>query len=201
MRIATTNPESTMPTYPFRAALAAAALLAASNALAQDKCSVKAVVAGQSVEFTHCAIAVIDGKGATIWFSATPLSAKERSDFEMNSYAKDRDEAGKPRSMMHLMFCPGGGQPVPNAAAVKSVEMSMALASSPIAQRQWVFELPKDSKDFAFKSLSGSLKAGGRLVGQATGTRTSDGLKYSWDAKFDLAVPKTDAAAGPGCGG
>ena len=192
-----------MHSQPLRAALAAAALaiLATGNAAAQDKCSVKAVVAGQPVELTHCAVAVIDGKGVTLLLSATPISAAERSAFQGNSYAKSSDPSGQSRSMMHLMFCPGGGKPVPDAAAMKSVEMSMALANNLMAQRQWVFDLPKDAKEFAFKSLSGSLKAGGRFVGQATGSRTSDGLKYSWDAKFDVVIPTTEAAAGPSCGG
>lgn len=176
-----------------------AALLVSGATLAQDKCMVKAVIAGQAVEMTHCALAVYDDRGATLFFSATPIGAEERSAFQMNSYAKDRDPAGKPRSMMHLMFCPGGGKPAPDAAAVKSVEMSMAHAASPMAQRQWVFELPKD-KEFTFKALSGSLKPGARFAGQATGAKTSDGVKYSWDARFDLAVPATLAAAGPGCG-
>lgn len=179
---------------------ATGALLITSTASAQDKCSVKAVIGGQPVEMAHCAIAVMDDKGATLFFSATPIGAEERKAFQMNSYAKDSDQAGKPRSMMHLMFCAGGGKSVPDAAAVKSVEMSMALASTPMAQRQWVFELPKD-KDFAFKTLSGSLKPGGRFVGQATGAKTSDGLKYSWDVRFDVAVPTAQAAAGPSCDG
>ena len=185
----------------FYALTATAALFAASTAAAQDKCSVKAVIGGQAVEMTHCAIAVMDDKGATILFSATPISAQERKEFQMNSYAKSTDPSGKSRSMMHFMFCAGGGKSVPDAATVKSVEMSMSHASSLMAQRQWVFDLPKDNKEFAFKTLSGSLKPGGRFVGQATGAKTSDGLKYSWDVRFDLAVPTAEAAAGPSCGG
>ena len=185
----------------FYALTATAALFAASTAAAQDKCSVKAVISGQAVEMTHCAIAVMDDKGATILFSATPISAQERKEFQMNSYAKSTDPSGKSRSMMHFMFCAGGGKSVPDAATVKSVEMSMSHASSLMAQRQWVFDLPKDNKEFAFKTLSGSLKPGGRFVGQATGAKTSDGLKYSWDVRFDIAVPTAEAAAGPSCGG
>jgi hypothetical protein len=183
------------------AVTAAAAVLATSTAAAQDKCSVKAVIGGQAVEMTHCAIAVMDDKGATILFSATPISAQERKEFQMNAYAKSSDPAGKPRSMMHLMFCAGGGKSVPDATAVKSVDMSMSHASSLMAQRQWVFDLPKDNKEFAFQTLSGSLKPGARFVGQATGAKTSDGLKYSWDVRFDMAVPTAEAAAGPSCGG
>ncbi len=180
--------------------VAGVGLWAASPALAADKCMVKAVISGQAVEMTHCAMAVMDDKGATLFFSATPIGAAERKAFEGNSYAKDSDPSGKPRSMMHLSFCPGGGKAEPNAAAVKSVEMSMASAASPIAQRQWVFDLPKD-KEFAFKALSGSLKPGGRLTGRAAGSKTSDGQKYAWDAQFDVAVPAAMAAAGPSCGG
>lgn len=120
----------------------------------------------------------------------------------MNSYAKSSDPSGKLRSMTHLMFCAtSGGKSVPEAAAVKSVEMLMSHASTLMAQRQWVFDLPKDNKEFAFKTLSGSLKPSARFVGQATGNKTSDGLKYSWDVRFDMAVPTVQAAAGPSCGG
>ena len=186
----------------FYALVATAALFATSTAAAQDKCSVKAVIGGQAVEMTHCAIAVMDDKGATILFSATPIGAQERTEFQMNSYAKSSDPSDKPRSMMHLMFCAAsGGKSAPDAAAVKSVEMSMSHASSLMAQRQWVFDLPKHNKEFAFKTLSGSLKSGARFVGQATGAKTSDGLKYSWDVRFDMAVPTAEAAAGPSCGG
>ena len=102
--------------------------------------------------------------------------------------------------MMHMAFCPGGGTSEARAAAVKSVELWMASASSMLLGRQWVFDLPKDAGVLKIERMSGTLAPGGRLSGKITGGRTSDGLKYSWEAEFDLAIPVKQAAAGPGCG-
>jgi hypothetical protein len=82
---------------------------------------------------------------------------------------------------------------------VKSVEMSVAHASSPMLGRQWVFELPKD-KELKIEKLSGKLALGGRLTGRITGAKTSDGLSYSWQADFDVRLPTKAAAAGLSCG-
>lgn len=176
-----------------------AAALAAAPSLAADKCLVKAVIGGKAAELKHCAVAVYDEQGVTLFFSETPIGKEEQELFELNSYAKDRDPSGKPRTMMHVGFCPGGGKPGVNAGAVRSVELSMASASSPMLQRQWVFELPKD-KDLKIAALAGTLAPGGRLSGRITGDKTSDGQKYTWDAEFDLPIPAKQAAAGVGCG-
>ncbi|HTD52907.1 MAG TPA: hypothetical protein VK780_07775, partial [Thermoanaerobaculia bacterium] len=133
------------------------------------------------------------------YFTETPLSPEEAKVFQMNAYAKDTDSAGKPRTMAHLAFCPGGGKATPNAAAVKSVEMSVNHVASPFLGRQWVFELPKD-KELKIEKLSGDLKPGGRLAGRVTGGKISDQLKYSWQIDFDLPLPDKAASAGPGCG-
>jgi len=180
-------------------ALVPVALLAfAPVGHAEDRCLVKAVIGGKAVEMTHCAVAVLDEKGVTLFFSETPIGAEEKELFELNSYAKDTDPSGKPRSMMHAAFCPGGGASEANAAAVKSVELSVSHAGFPLSFRQWVFELPKDPA-VTFERLSGTLTAGGRLAGRMTGGKT-DELQFSWDAEFDLTLPTKGAAAGPGCG-
>jgi hypothetical protein len=83
---------------------------------------------------------------------------------------------------------------------VKSIELSMSSASSVMLQRQWVFDLPKDAKELKIEKLAGTLSPGGRLSGRITGGKTSDGLKYSWEADFDLEIPAKKAAAGAGCG-
>ena len=176
-------------------------LALSAPAFAQDKCSVKAVIGGKSVTMTHCAVALYDSShSVTLWFSSAPFTAKEIDTFHLNSYAVDKDEAGKPRTMMHFAFCPGGGKPEPNAAAVKSVETSVNHAESFMLSRQWVFELPKEKESLAFAKLAGSLAPGGKFSGRITGGKTSDSLKYSWDATFDVTLPMKSAAAGPGCG-
>jgi hypothetical protein len=71
-------------------------------------------------------------------------------------------------------------------------------ASNIMTSRQWVADLPKD-KWLKIESLSGDLKAGGRLKGRITGSQKSDG-DYSFQADFDVAFPAKEAAAGPGCG-
>lgn len=176
-----------------------AVALAAAPALAADKCVVKAVIGGKAAELKHCAVAVYDEQGVTLFFSETPIEKDEQETFELNSYANDRDPSGKPRTMMHVGFCPGGGKPGVNAGAVRSVELSMSSATSPMLQRQWLFELPKD-KELKIPALAGTLAPGGRLSGRITGDKTSAGQEYSWDADFDLAIPAKKAVAGVGCG-
>ena len=181
------------------AVVATLLVVAGVPARAEDRCLVNAVIGGKSVVMKHCAAAVYDHTGLTLFFSETPIGAEEKAMFELNSYPQDTDPAGQPRSMMHFAFCPGGGQPEADAAAVRSVEMSMSHAGSPMLQRQWVFELPKD-KELKIEKLDGTLAAGGRISGRFTGGKTSDLLKYSWEVDFDLAVPEKEAAAGAGCG-
>ena len=184
-----------------RAAALLLGLLLSGPASAADTCTVKAVLSGKPVTMTHCAAAVFeDAHSVTLYFSGTPFTAAEVEMFHLNSYAKDKDEAGKPRTMMHLAFCPGGGKPEASPAAEKSVETSVNSADSVMVSRQWVFELPKEKETFRFDKLAGNIVPGGRISGRATGGKTSDGLKYSWDAVFDVALPEKAAAAGPGCG-
>ncbi len=150
---------------------------------------------------THCAVAVYeDGPSVTLYFSDAPFTPKEVDAFHVSSYATDTNAAGKPRTMMHFAFCPGGGGPEASAAAVKSVETSVNRADSVMASRQWVFELPKEKENLQFGKLAGNIVPGGTISGRITGGKTSDGQKYSWDATFDLALPARSAAAGPGCG-
>lgn len=176
-------------------------LFLAAPASGADTCTVKAVLSGKPVTMTHCAAAVFeDSHGVTLVFSDAPFTAKELEAFHVSSYAADRNEAGQPRTMMQLAFCPGGGKPEASPAAVKSVEMGLNRADSVLASRQWVFDLPKEKEVFRFEKLAGSIVPGGRISGRATGGKTSDEQKYSWDATFDVALPEKSAAAGPGCG-
>jgi hypothetical protein len=162
---------------------------------------VKAVVGGKPVAMTHCAAAVYeDAHSVTLWFSDAPFTDAEVDAFHLNSYANDKDAAGKPRTMVHLAFCPGGGKAAASPGAVKSVELSANHASSVLLGRQWVFALPKDKASVTFEKLAGNIDPGGRISGRVSGGKTSDELKYSWTATFDLALPAKSAAAGPGCG-
>ncbi len=170
-------------------------------AFAEDKCSVKAVLGGKPVTMKHCIASVFeDQHSVTLYFSDTPFTAKEVDSFHVSSYATDKNEAGKPRTMMHFAFCPGGGKPAASAAAVKSVETSVNSADNVMVGRQWVFKLPEDKESLKFEKLTGTIVPGGTISGRITGGKVSDGSKYSWEADFDFTLPAKDAAAGPGCG-
>ena len=174
-------------------------ILTAAASRGEDKCLVKAVLGGKQATLKYCAVAMYDEKGVTMLFSESPITAEEATAFQWNSYPKDKDAAGKPRTQMTFGFCPGGAKSTPSPAAVKSVEVAVNHSASPMLSRQWVFEQPKD-KELKIEKLSGSLKLGGRLSGRITGGKKSDGLDYSWQADFDMALPQKGAAAGPGCG-
>jgi hypothetical protein len=87
-----------------------------------------------------------------------------------------------------------------SAAAVKSVETGINVAGAPFSSRQWVLELPKDKEILKIEKLSGAAAPGGRLSGRIKGGKLSDGLKYSWDAAFDLTLPAKAAFGGVSCG-
>lgn len=181
--------------------LAPLLLALATPAPAADTCRVKAVLGGKPVTMTHCAAAVYgDEHSVTLWFSDAPFTDAELEAFHLNSYAQDKDEAGKPRTMMHMAFCPGGGTPKASPGAVRSVELSVNHASSVLISRRWVFKLPEEKASLRFEALKGAIDPGGRISGRASGGRTSDGATYSWSATFDVPLPAKSAAAGPGCG-
>jgi hypothetical protein len=187
--------------HPGRPLLAAAAALfwVAGLALADDKCLAKAIIGGKPVSLKYCEVAMYDEKGVTLVFMEEPISAEEVAAFQWNSAPKEKDAGGKPRTMIELGFCPGGGKSAPSPAAVTSVEMSVNHASSPMLGRQWVFDLPKD-KELKIEKLSGNLALGGKLAGRMTGGKKSDDVDYKWEIDFDVQLPKKAAAAGPGCG-
>jgi hypothetical protein len=184
------------------AGLATAFLLAlAAPVLAQDTCSVKAVLGGKAVLMKHCAVSLYDSEhSVSLYFSDAPFTPKEVEAFQEYSNPSDKDAAGKPRTAMHFAFCPGAGKPVVGAAAVKSVETGIDVAGSPFLGRNWVFDLPKDKDILKIEKLSGELKPGGRLTGRIIGGKLSDGLKYSWEADFDFHLPAKSAFGGLGCG-
>ncbi|HSP14991.1 MAG TPA: hypothetical protein VLV78_09585 [Thermoanaerobaculia bacterium] len=170
-------------------------------AFAEDKCSVKAVLGGTPVTMKHCAVALYDSeKSVTLVFSDSAFTAKQIEEFQESSSPPEKDASGKGRTMIHFAFCPGGGKPVPDRAAVKLVEMSVEVGSSPFLGFQNAYDLPKDKAIVNIEKLSGDLKLGGKLAGRITGGRMADGKKYSWVADFDMKLPAKAAFGGQGCG-
>jgi hypothetical protein len=181
--------------------LVLAFLLLPAPGFAADTCRVKAVLGGKPVAMAHCAAAVYEGEhSVTLWFSDAPFSAKEIAAFQESSAPSDKTEGGKSRTLIHFAFCPGAGQPAASAAAVKSVETGINVAGAPFSGRQWVFELPKDKEILKIAKLSGTAAPGGKLSGLFTGGKVSDGLKYSWEAAFDVTLPAKSAFGGVTCG-
>jgi hypothetical protein len=182
-----------------RLLFASLGLALAMGAHAESKCSAKGVMGGKKFAMNHCAVSYYDDEhSVTIWFSESPISAEEAHTFQASAYALDHEANGKPRTMLHLAFCPGGGKAAPRPDAVQSVEFWMNHADSPLLGRQWVLEPHKD-KALKVERLSGDLKLGGRLAGHVTGGK-SDELPYSWDIEFDLPLADKSASAGVGCG-
>jgi hypothetical protein len=173
------------------AALGALVTLAAQ---AQDKCSVKGVIGGRSVAMSACAAAYYeDEHGVTLWFDAKPIAAADAEAFQSSSYAPSNGH-----TLFQIAFCPGGGKATPDAKAVKSIELRIDDAQSPLLGQQWVFALPKDA-GMKIEGLSGKLELGGTLSGHITGQRSADGKPYSWDIDFQIKLPTKSAAAGPSC--
>ncbi len=168
----------------------------ATSASAQNKCTAKGQMGGHAFSLAHCEVAFYEGgPGVTIWFSSTPITAEERDFFQISSSA---DRFSKGRTMVHLFFCPGGGSAVPSPKAAKNVEIGFKHATELNLgpQDQWVFDPAKD-KQIKFETLTGELKAGGKLSGKVTGAIA--GKKFNWDLQFDLVLPQRRAGAGPGC--
>lgn len=179
--------------------LAVAVLLAfAKGALAQNKCSATGVMGGEKFALNNCAVAVLydDDHSVTLWFNDSPIAPKEVEDFQVSAYAKSSKD-GKERTMLLVAFCPGGGKIEASPAAIKSIDLGLNHAKSPMAAAQWAVQSPKD---FKVDKISGDIKPGGTLAGKITGSRTSDGRPYSWDLQFDVKLPEKGAASGVACG-
>ncbi len=187
-----------MPQATRRLLLGILAIAVCGRAAAQDKCLAKGSMGGKTFTMTHCAAAVYDGAVA-LWFSEAPISAEEVGTFHLSSYPQQRGPDHKERTMIGLSFCPGGGKELASPAAVKTVEMQVGHASSPMLSQQWLFKLPGD-KDLKFEKLSGEIKPGGKLSGRITGKKTTDQQQaYSWSIDFDLRLPEKTAGAGFSC--
>jgi len=158
-----------------------------------DRCSASGSLGGDRFTATHCAVSLYgDQHSVAIWFNEQPITADEVKDFESSSYAK-ADPGGKQRTLVQVMFCPGGGKDVANATAVKAIDFNSNHSKSPIDGVQWSLEA---GKDFKVDKLGGELKPGGVLAGHISGARG----KTSFVLDFDLKLPDKDAAAGLSCG-
>jgi len=184
-----------MPGWARSIALTALGVFVALGAQGQDRCTVKSVIAGRSVAMSACAVAYYESEhGVTLWFDAKPIAAADAEQFHVSSNAPS-----KGHTLLQLSFCPGGGKATPDPKAVKSVELRIDDAESPLAGQQWVFDLPADSR-LKVERLAGKLEPGGTLGGRITGQRTADGKPYSLVIDFQVKLPAQSAAAGPSCG-
>ena len=181
-----------------RQALAAALLsFVAATAQAEDKCSASGVMAGQKFTANHCAVALYPAqKSVAFWFNENEITERESETFQATAYADSASKDGKDRTMLLVLFCPGGGQASPSAAAIKSMDMEVSHASSADAGAQWMVTA---GKDFKIESISGDVKAGGNLAGKITGSRKSSGKPYSWELTFDVTLPEKPSAEGMKC--
>lgn len=172
----------------------AAAVTASSGAArAKDRCNASGQMDGQAFSATHCVVSFLgDQRSVAIWFNEDPITANEADGFRMSSYA-DGARGGKPRTMVQIMFCPGGGKPIATAAAVRSIDLNTNHAKAPLAGVQTVLEAPKD---FRVERMSGEVKPGGSLSGKIIGRRG----KSSWNLDFDVTLPADESAAGMSCG-
>ncbi len=148
---------------------------------------------GSPFKASHCAVLLMgDQHSVAIGFNEDPVTETEENDFHSNSYANDTKN-GQPRTLLKIMFCPGGGAATASASAVKSIDIGTNHAKSPLAGVQWVIDA---GKDFKVEKLTGELKPGGVLAGKITGARD----KTSFNLDFEVNLPANDAAAGMSCG-
>lgn len=158
-----------------------------------DKCTATGSMGGDKFTASHCAASFYnDQNSVAIWFNEDPITTEEATDFAISAHAEEK-KGGKPRTLVAIMFCPGGGAQTANPAAVKTIDFSTNSAKSPFAGVQWTIEA---GKDFKVDKMSGDVKPGGVLVGHVVGTYG----KTSFDLAFDVALPAKEAAAGIGCG-
>ncbi len=158
-----------------------------------DKCSATGSMEGEKFAASHCVVSLYgDQHSVAIWFNEDPITPAEADGFRLSSYA-DGAKGGIQRTLVQIMFCPGGGAATASPAAVKSIDINTNHARSPTAGLQRVVESPKD---FHVEKMAGDIKPGSMLTGRIVG-----GLgKTSWVFDFDVKLPEKDAAAGMTCG-
>ena len=177
---------------PMRVVAAGSSAAAAGAPPAPDKCSASGSMEGQSFTATHCATSLYqDQHSVAIWFSDDPIVAAEAEAFQTSSYAEPA-KGGKQRTLLQIMFCPGGGAAIASPAAVKAIDFSTNHAKSPLAGVQWSLQAPGD---FRVEKLTGEVKAGAPLSGRIVGSRGNT----SFTLDFAVTLPAKDASAGMTC--
>jgi hypothetical protein len=150
-------------------------------------------MSGAKFTASHCAVSLMqDQHSVAIWFNEDPLTTPEIEAFQTSSYADGR-KAGKPRTMLIIMLCPGGGKPVASPGAVTNIDLNTNHAKAPLDGIQTLVEAGKDCK---VERMAGDLRPGALLSGKIAGKRENT----SWILEFDVTLPAKDAAAGMGCG-
>jgi uncharacterized protein len=182
---------------PVRNATSKNKTVAANSAIStgapvQEKCSATGVMEGEKFTTKNCAVSLNDQHSVAIWFNEDPITPPEAESFHLSSYAAEA-KAGKQRTLVRIMFCPGGGSTTASPQAVKSIDFSTSHAKSILAGVQWVVESPKD---FQVEKMSGEVKPGAMLSGRIVGARG----KTTWNLEFNVRLPAKDAAAGMTCG-
>ena len=172
-------------------------LAAASGATAavplKTRCSATGTMGGEKFTATNCVASVYsDAHSVAIWFNEDPITPQEVENFQLASHADD-NKGGKPRTMVTIMFCPGGGQATASASAAKSIDLNTNHAKSPLVGIQRSLQAPKD---FKVEKMTGEIQPGGTLSGKIVGSLD----KTSFNFDFDVNLPAKDAAAGLGCG-
>lgn len=176
---------------PSRLAIAILLSAVALGAQAQNKCAATGRMGGEKFSVNHCA-AALHHKSLAIWFNEDPISAKEAEAFQISGHA-DATKDGRRRTMVQIMFCPGGGAATASAAAVKAIDLNTNHAKSPVVGIEWTVKSPRD---FKVRKLSGEIKPGSALVGKITGSWG----KTTWDLDFDVQLPVKEASSGLDCG-
>lgn len=166
---------------------------AKGGAPAKDRCSATGQLGGEKFTAANCAVSFLgDQHSVAIWFNEDAITPDEAADFRMSSYA-GAAKGGKQRTLLQVMFCPGGGAATASPAAVKTIDLNTNHAKSPMAGVQTVVEA---GKNFKVEKMTGEIKPGGLLSGKITG---SSG-KTAFTLDFDVTLPAKDAAAGMSCG-
>jgi hypothetical protein len=188
-----------LESLPCRLAMAILLSLLAPGVHAQNKCSASGVIGGEKFAANNCAAALRTGADAghdnsvAIWFNEDPISAEEVAEFQVSSATEDK-KGGKERTLVVIMFCPGGGSSKASATAIKSIDVHANHAKSTFLGIQTVVEAPKD---FKVEKISGEVIPGGALSGRIVGSAG----KTTFNLDFNVTLPAKEASAGIGCSG
>jgi len=85
-----------------------------------DKCTATGSMGGDKFTASHCAASFYnDQNSVAIWFNEDPITTEEATDFAISAHAEEK-KGGKPRTLVAIMFCPGGGAPSTSAPTARN---------------------------------------------------------------------------------